>query len=268
METEAPSYAFANAHELQPERLRLLAELLDEGTCRLLEARGVQRRWRCLEVGAGAGSVAAWLSRRVAPGGSVLATDLDTSVLRRLEHPNLEVRVHDVLRDELPEREFDLVHARLLLAWLADPSQGLCRMVASLKPGGLLMIEEMDFVSLALCPGASPALERLFARVVDAHHAVLTESHAFDPFCGRRLPGALSAARLVGVGCDGRVSIWQGGQLGARLWMLTLMQLRERLISSGRIPPAEVDAMIELCEDPELGFMSPVTIAAWGQRPA
>jgi trans-aconitate methyltransferase len=129
------TYAFENAQALQPERLRLLAALLDDGTFRLLERLGVQPGWRCLEVGGGGGSVAAWLCDRTAPTGSVLATDLDTTVLRELERPNLEVRVHDVLRDELPEREFDLVHARLLLAWLADPERGLRRMLAPLRPG-------------------------------------------------------------------------------------------------------------------------------------
>lgn len=38
---------------------------------------------------------------RVAPTGSVLATDLDTTVLEQIEHPNLEVREHDLLADEL-----------------------------------------------------------------------------------------------------------------------------------------------------------------------
>ena len=75
-----PTYAFANRRAVQPERLRLLAALLDDGTFRLLERLGVQPGWRCLEVGAGGGSVAAWLCDRTAPGGSVLATDLDTTV--------------------------------------------------------------------------------------------------------------------------------------------------------------------------------------------
>lgn len=38
-----------------------------------------------------------------------MATDRDTTLLDELSHPNLEVRVHDVLEDDLPEREFDVV---------------------------------------------------------------------------------------------------------------------------------------------------------------
>lgn len=160
---------------MQPGRLRLLAALLDPGTFELLDRLGVKAGWRCLEVGAGGGSVAAWLCDRAGPHGSVLATDIDATVLRELEHPRLEVRVHDVLTDQLPEREFDLVHARLVLAWLARPELGLRRMVAALKPGGLMLVEEMDFHSIAPDAGLDLAKEALFARVIDAHLAVLAE---------------------------------------------------------------------------------------------
>lgn len=260
------TYAFENARALQPERLRLLAALLDDGTFRLLERLGVQPGWRCLEVGAGGGSVAAWLCDRTAPAGSVLATDLDTTVLRELKRPNLEVRVHDVLRDELPEREFDLVHARLLLAWLADPEGGLRRMLAALRPGGCLLVEEMDFHSIAPDAGLDPVTRALFRRVIDAHHSVLAEQHAFDPFCGRGLDRALSTAGLARVESEGRLSIWRGGQPGGTVWRLTLIQLREQLIEHGRVTATEVDAIIDLCDDPGLAFMSQATIAAWGYR--
>ena len=252
---------------MQPERLRLLAALLDDGTFRLLERLGAQPGWRCLEVGAGGGSVAAWLCEHTAPDGSVLATDLDTTVLRELKHPNLEVRVHDVLADEFPEREFDLVHARLLLAWLTDPEEGLRRMLAALKPGGRLLVEEMDFHSIAPDAGLDPATQVLFKRVIDAHHTVLADQHAFDPFCGRGLDRVLSTVGLAQVESEGRLSIWRGGQPGGTVWRLTLTQLREQLIAHGRVTAAEVDTVIDLCDDPRLAFMSQATIAAWGLRP-
>ena len=96
-------YAYDNSRAVQSERLAALAEALDPGTVRHLDSIGVGRGWRCLEVGAGGGSIAAWLSERVAGDGAVVATDLDTTVLRELSRPNLEIRVHDVLEDDLPE---------------------------------------------------------------------------------------------------------------------------------------------------------------------
>ena len=261
------TYAFGNERQVQAERLRLLAELLDEGTFTVLAALGVRPGWRCLEVGAGGGSVAAWLAGRVAPEGSVLATDLDTTVLRSLSHSCLEVRTHDIVRDPLPEAGFDLVHARLLLAWLAHPQAGLARMVAALKPGGCLLTEEMDFLTLAPDPRPGQAVCELFTRVIHAHHAVLAARHAFDPFRGRRLAGDLAEAGLVNTGCQGRLAIWQGGQAGGRVWQLTLIQLRDELADSGLVTAAEVDRVIEMCGDPRFRFMSQATIAAWGYRP-
>ncbi|MFD0855058.1 class I SAM-dependent methyltransferase, partial [Actinomadura adrarensis] len=141
------SYAFENVRAGQRERLRTLEKLLDPGTIRHLQGRGVADGWRCLEVGAGGGSIAAWLCERVGSGGSVLATDLDTTVLGELSRSNLEIRVHDVLSDPLPADAFDLVHMRLLLGWLDRPQRALRRLTSALRPGGWLIAEEMDFVS-------------------------------------------------------------------------------------------------------------------------
>ena len=63
---------------MQRQRLESLEAWLDEGTIRILVARGLEPGCRCSEAGAGGGSIAAWLCGRVSPAGSVLATDLDT----------------------------------------------------------------------------------------------------------------------------------------------------------------------------------------------
>ncbi|PNE37031.1 class I SAM-dependent methyltransferase [Streptomyces noursei] len=56
---------------------------------------------RCLEVGAGGGSIARWLTARVAPGGSVLATDLKAQHIAPAPGPTIEV--HDITSGPLPE---------------------------------------------------------------------------------------------------------------------------------------------------------------------
>src|SRR5215213_6577107 len=247
-------YAFENARDVQRERLRALEALLDAGTIQQLERCGTGRGWRCIEVGAGGGSIAAWLCARVAPEGFVVATDLDTTVLGELSHPNLEVRVHDMLVDELPEGEFDLVHMRLLLAWLAEPRVALRRLIAALKPGGWLVAEEMDFVSLVPAPQLDADSRTLFTRVMHAHTAVLAERYGFDHAYGRRLVGDLTDAGLTDIGCEGRVSMWRGDGPGGTVLRLTLSQLREPMIASGLVSAAELDDAIALFEDPRLSF--------------
>jgi 2-polyprenyl-3-methyl-5-hydroxy-6-metoxy-1,4-benzoquinol methylase len=261
------AYAFANAEAAQRERLRTLEALNDSGTKHQLNARGVAGGWRCLEVGAGGGSIAAWLCDRVAPDGAVLATDLDTTILGELSHPNLDVRAHDVLVDDLPAAEFDLVHMRLVLAWLPEPRTALRRLVAALRPGGWLVAEELDFASAVPDPAMGAEACARFTRLVEAHNAVLAEHHGFDFTYGRRLAGDLAGAGLTEGGCEGRASMWRGGEAGGLIWRLTIAQLRETMIADRRMRAADLDAAMTLCGEPRFSSLSPVMVAAWARRP-
>src|SRR4051812_45567785 len=124
-------YIFDNAAE-QPtsQRFANLESIYDPRTIAFLEATGIDAGWRCLEVGGGGGSVAAWLADRVGPSGDVLVTDIDPRFLQGLAasgRPNLEVRQHDITSDRLPPDAFDLIHARLVLLHLPGADRVLER---------------------------------------------------------------------------------------------------------------------------------------------
>ena len=114
---------FAAAAEARDElvRLRLIEAECDPHTFGYLDAIGVGAGWRCLEVGAGAGSVVRWLSGRVGPKGQVVAVDIDPRFLGDLVEPNVEVRRCDITDDDVEPASYDLVHSRLLLMHLGDP---------------------------------------------------------------------------------------------------------------------------------------------------
>ena len=80
-----PGYRLAAAgrEAAEGERLDLLEQIYDPVSRR---RRGLVRPgWRCLEVGGGRGSMAAWLAEKVGPTGHVVATDIDLGYLRRLD---------------------------------------------------------------------------------------------------------------------------------------------------------------------------------------
>ena len=52
------------------DRLRLLEKVYDAGTIEVLEQVGIKPDWNCLEIGAGAGSIAYWLADRAPRAGS------------------------------------------------------------------------------------------------------------------------------------------------------------------------------------------------------
>ena len=112
--SEQRYFASNEKGEAELNRLKLVEKFYDPTTIRHLEMIGVSEGWSCLEVGAGAGSVAQWLSSRVGPRGRVVATDLDTRFLHHLSLPNLEIRQHDIMKDDLERGRYDLVHCRCL----------------------------------------------------------------------------------------------------------------------------------------------------------
>src|SRR5262249_5971693 len=70
-------------HDLKGERdrLRLMSDLLDPSSRVHLLRTGVATGWRCLEIGAGNGSLSQWLAQRVGPTGHVVVRDICTDLL-------------------------------------------------------------------------------------------------------------------------------------------------------------------------------------------
>jgi SAM-dependent methyltransferase len=249
-------------------RLRALEAVLDPGTIQLLEALGPRAGWRCLAVGAGGGSIAAWLCRRVGPTGWVLATDPDPRslhALAALTAPNLEVRRHDVTTDALPERAFELVHTRGVLEHLPAPARAaaLGRMAAALAPGGWLLAEAGDYVSWAPATGCPAARA---ARFAEASAAVLRALPG-DVFYGRNLAVDLQAQGLAEVAAEGRVALVRGASPAARIWRTAWAALGDRIVASGALTRPELEGFVALHDDPDVAWLGPVAVAAWGRRP-
>lgn len=265
----APTRYWAATSEPAGERKRLglLQQRYDELTVRRIGSLGLTAGWSCLEVGAGAGSVAAWLAEAVGPGGSVVATDLDPRFLDGLgARPNVEVRHHDILTDPLEEAAFDLVHCRALLCHLADPAAALQRMTAALRPGGWLLVEDADFVTLrAADPGhpRSAAWDR-FAVGVVAH---LAGRGSFDPHLGRCLPGLVASLPLAGVAHEGLVRIHRGASPSARFLAASFEAQAESIVSDSFCRREDLAAFTEVLADPSFLFADACSFAAWGRRP-
>lgn len=243
-------------------RHRLLSELYDGETFRHLEHLGVNQGWSCLEIGGGGGSVASWLCERVGENGSVLATDIEPRFLETLPFPNLEVYRHDIRSDELPKQHFDLAHARMVLMHLPERELALRKMIEALKPGGWILIEEIDDLSIVPDSSINAAEEELQVRRAFQH---VLASHGVELRYGRFLPQKLQALGLANIGAEATVSIWQGRSAGTTLMEFACRQLREPILRSAMIPESEFEAEMERIGQPEFLMPGPMMWSAWGQ---
>lgn len=252
------SYALPHDLEGEPGRLALMSSMLDPQLFFRLERAKVGDGWRCLEVGAGNGSVSRWLASRVGPSGSVVVSDLDADLIERIDAPNVEVRALDVTTDDLGFG-YDLVIARALLHHLPGRTAVLGRLAAAVRPGGLLVLEEPDFHPVL--DGDSPALRTFWEGWL-----AWAASRDIDYFVGRRIAPELVRLGFTDVSAVGETMLFAGGSLVARYWEATLRELEEPLLSSGLITRTVWDDGMALLRNPELWTWQNSYVTTIGRR--
>lgn len=228
------------------ERLWVLARAMEASTSALLDRIGVPLGARCLDVGCGAGDVTLELARRVGPEGAVVGLDADAQKLRlaRAEATAVgaavQYRQADVTTDDLGAG-FDLAYVRFLLTHLLDPARACERIAAALRPGGVVVVEDVD-VAGSFCHPRSDAYDR-YVEV----YAATAQARGGDPFIGRRLPELLRAAGYADL------QLWAARPVGAsphgaegavkRVSALTLENIADAAIGEGVAGRAELDAL-------------------------
>lgn len=259
--SDAHGYVFGGSSRRE-EQYRCLTAAHDPMTVERLVATGVSDGWHCLELGAGNGSVARWLADRVAPTGSVLATDVEE--VRLGDHPNLTAAVHDVRTEPLPENRFDLIVARLVLQQLAERDAIMAKLVQALKPGGWLQVEEFDtaYEPLLLAPDERAA--QLYQKFLAAK-TELMRSRGGDPEWGRRVAAAMRAEGLVEIDPQPYIQLRHARSAALQLQLNHTYQLRDGLLSVGMTDEelAEVRAVMR---EPSFRASSSVMYSVQGRK--
>jgi SAM-dependent methyltransferase len=277
-------YLFPHSWEGEGERLTALAAGFDPITRRHLAPLGLGPGWRCLEVGAGTGSIARWLSEVVGPKGSVLATDLSVDLMEAQGLPadNLELRRHDIVKDPLPEGEFDLVHCRLVLEHLPGRLDALAKMARALAPGGWLVVEDFCFRGQHATDRRGAVAISSLLRLV----SVLMKQSGHDGRWAARLPVHLRHAGLAEIGAEGTQPVLIGASPSVDWARPSLARFRSLVLEDGaavapsraqkvlavapplrRLVARQLDGLERLLDDPDFCYVAPTFVTAWGRRP-
>jgi SAM-dependent methyltransferase len=262
--TAESEYLLADSEaDTEGARLSLLERIYDEATFRRLDALGIAPGSRCLEVGAGRGSVARGLSAGVGADGHVVAADVAPRFLTGLPN-NVELRTLDIRDGELEPAHYDLVHCRALLMHLADPAAALRTMLAALRPGGVLLAEEADFGLLAY--GGHP--DAAWA-TTNAHRvfAALASAQLMNAYLGRELPGLLTEAGLELLGAEVDSGVSRFGESAFELQRLTVMGAGPSLVAAGLLTDDERARSQQVLNCPTTVLTTTSVVAAWGRRP-
>lgn len=173
-------------------RLSVLAEAMAPFTGALLDRAEPWQGLRVLDAGCGGGDVSRTLAGRVGPSGAVLGIDGDAVKIAAARDAaaglaNLAFEVGD-LTDPDGAAAFDVVYARFLLSHLTEPDRVLASLGDRIRPGGRLIVEDVDFDGHFTDP-PQPA----FDRYVDWYQETARRRGA-NPRLGRELPRRIAAA--------------------------------------------------------------------------
>ena len=247
--------------DIERVRLSMLARTLDPGTFRLLERVGVEPGMHVLEMGAGTGSVSAWLAERVGPQGRVMSTDIDLRFHADMP-PNVIVRQHDAARDRLPAQHFHLVHARAVIQHIPERIEVLAKLADALRPAGAMVIEDG-----AMAEFAEQTLPEPLGSV---HRMVATAamSQWRDPNAGVRVLGWMRDLGLQDLDARGSVRIMRPREASGEWWFLALERAVPRLVEAGVVPESDAATALEQMRAPGFAMLGPTSIATIGRKPA
>jgi SAM-dependent methyltransferase len=248
------------------DRLRIISRVMQPETLGLLQRAGIRPGIACLEVACGSGDIAFDIARMVGAQGTVVATEIDCEKLEAArrealanELTNLEFRLADAAEDEI-EGSFDLIHARLILTHLRNPSRALARMRQALRPGGTIAVEDIDFRGHFSYPD-SPALWRYVELYTQT-----AQCRGCDANIGARLPALLMEAGFEEVqmkvvqpaGISGEVKL---------LAALTMECIADAVVAEGLACREEIDRLVadlyEFARTPGTVGSAPRIVQAW-----
>jgi len=251
------------------ERLRLLSEVMGPSTRALLADVGIPSGSMCLDVGCGGGDVTFELARATGATGRVAGVDLDETKLAIARREgaqqglsNVTFEARDVTEWE-PGELFDVVFARFLLTHLANPGALVSAVRRHVRPGGMIMVEDVDFRGHFAEPDC-PALRRyveLYTKSVQTRGA--------DPNIGPRLPGLLRGAGFE----DVQMKLVHPAALAGGIKLLTCITLEniaEAVLADDLTTEKDLRETIEelyaFARDPHTVLGGPRVFQAWGRN--
>jgi ubiquinone/menaquinone biosynthesis C-methylase UbiE len=257
-----------------PEEIRHLveqAEVYAHEATEFFDLIGVGEGSAVIDVGCGVLGVLHLLANRVGPTGHVVGLDREARMVQsgrqfaaRLGF-DVEFVQADATATGLPDRSFDLVHARTLLLNVQNPHDILAEMVRITKPAGIVAIQEPD-ASAWTCDPPHPAFDILRAAILGAYRRT-----GKDFNIGRRIARMLRQAGCADVRVRATARVTQRGDY-YHTFLLTIAGLvRDVIVQAGELTGDELDSYVHALrvhlETPGTITYQPLIMQAWGQAP-
>jgi 2-polyprenyl-3-methyl-5-hydroxy-6-metoxy-1,4-benzoquinol methylase len=276
METPAsrqPFYALGHS-EQELQRLSRQGQALGPFTRQLFEEAGISRGMRVLDVGCGGGDVAFLAADLVGPSGKVMGVDrerraVDWANARATSQATSNVNFSEGDPAEMEfDHKFDAIVGRLVLMYYPDPVDTIRKLMRHVRPGGLIVFQEMDLANARSLPVAS-VFERSVTWIKQTLNATGARTQLglelYPVFVGAALPGPSM-----------RIDAWIGGGPQCPAYEIladvvqSLLPVMEKLNIASAME-VEISTLAQRMRDEVVALKGVVVsagfIGAWSRKP-
>jgi 2-polyprenyl-3-methyl-5-hydroxy-6-metoxy-1,4-benzoquinol methylase len=268
------AYALGDDAE-EHRRLMLQSRFIGDLTEALFARAGLADGMRVLDVGCGAGDVSLLARGFVGAGGSVCGIDRSAESIALARRRAQSAGFHNLSFEEATLGElgvqgpFDALVGRLILLYLPHPAEALQQLARLVRPGGLVIFQEMDMATGRSLP-ALPLFQRVGAWISTTFQRAGVDiemgSRLFEIYrrAGLPSPQLLSAARAMGGDCP-ELCAWMAGTLASLLPLVETLGVATR--DEVQIETLASRLGAELVAGGG-AVHSPVFVGAWTRMPA
>jgi ubiquinone/menaquinone biosynthesis C-methylase UbiE len=259
-------------NQLELERLRFQHGVWSGVTNAFLNRIGVGQGMNVLDVGAGPGFLSMDLRDRVGPTGSVTALEPSEAYLEYLREQvvergwtNVNFISGKVEEADLPKDHYDHIHVRWVIGFVPDPYHFVERLTSSLKPGGVIALQDYAYEGLDIYPRGGA-----FEMAGDAIRAYW-RSGGGDPYVATELPRIFRELGLEMI--DFHPNCLAGGPNSPIIeWAHRFFNMhRQPMVDRGILTQDESDALwadwLEHRKNPDALFFSPICCDVAGKKP-
>ena len=238
-------YAFtSNESSNEHKRLQMLERAFDEKTISVLLEAGIKEGMRCLEIGAGAGSILRWMAEVVGPSGEVVGIDKNIEHVKHLDSHPIRI-IEGSFQDIEFQEKFDLIHSRYVLIHNEDGEELISKLSGLLSPGGVLVVEEADFTT---SKWVDPIYKDSGNKVNDAG-CELFRSMGLNPAYGMDVMVDIQRAGMTILKMAPNMHLERGNSPVAQMMGESIRTLRSRYVGTGKCSDSDIDDYIEGTKD-------------------
>lgn len=252
--------------EILFKRRRMREIINDDATKQIISSLQLPSNSKCLELGAGTGSIAAYLSV-LFPKGQVHAVDLNQQNVdeinsRYIHQTNLETYLADVHSLILKKEKYDLIHARFLFEHIVDWQDVVIQLCKNnLNPGGVVFFEDAVYPETMGYIGSE-----IYNHVMTIYSKSVSEDKE-KWSCALQTAKLLNQCGLIDIHSIGNMQIFSGKTITSEYFKNCFIENAKKLKNLG-VSEDELESVIQELDKENKCFSGPFVFHSYGRQKA